>query len=170
MQAPFTTNVQVHNAAIRLQTTTGTAVATASKLANESSRKRTSQDTEFLGLLEAYRASGGLATGAEIAARRPQDGLSQLARAIAMRDVIALEWRGQRWLPYFQFKAGDIAVREPVRTVCDELTAVLDDWALVRWFAEPNVLLNGAAPLAVLNTDHRYAHNAARALRFALKS
>ena len=149
---------------------TGSGFAAASPLRRQSRGRRSTRDAEFVSLLEAYRASGGLATGAEIAARRPQDGLSQLARAIATREALALEWSGQRWLPYFQFKAGDITVREPVRTLCDELTAVLDDWALVRWFAEPNILLNGALPLVVLNTDLQRAHNAARELRFALKS
>lgn len=130
-------------------------------------------DARFLALLAAYRASGGLATGPEIAARRPFGGLSVLARAIAAREVIGMEWGGQRWLPFFQFERGGVAVREPVRVLVAELRDLHDlhdlhgDWDLAQWFVQPNASLDGAQPLHLLDTDFPRVHDAARALRFA---
>ena len=124
-------------------------------------------DARFLGLLAAYRTSGGLATGHEIAARRPRTGLSELARAIAARELIGMEWGGQRWLPFFQFERGDVAVRAPVRLLVGELADLLDDGDMAQWFVQPNAWLNGAQPLQLLDSDFAHVHDAARALRFA---
>lgn len=123
-------------------------------------------DARFLGLLAAYRTSGGLATGHEIAARRPRTGLSELARAIAARELIGMEWGGQRWLPFFQFECGDVAVRAPVRLLVGELADLLDDGDMAQWFVQPNAWLNGAQPLQLLDSDFAHVHDAARALRF----
>lgn len=131
---------------------------------------RSDQDVRFLDLLSAYRRFGGLATGAEIAARRPHTGLSDLARAIAARDVVSLDWSGQRWMPVFQFEHGDLAVRAPVRRLVDELAGVLDDADVAQWFVEPNAWLGDAAPLLCIDTDYPRVHDAARALRFACRS
>ena len=124
-------------------------------------------DAHFIALLNAYRASGGLAEGSEIAARRPFTGLSALARAITSRAVVSLDWAGQRWLPVFQFEPGDLTVRPPVRVLIDELSDVLEDWELADWFVEPNAWLRGAAPLQLVDTDFAQVHDTARALRFA---
>jgi hypothetical protein len=124
-------------------------------------------DAHFIALLNAYRASGGLADGSEIAARQSFTGLSALARAITTRTVVSLDWAGQRWLPIFQFEPGDLAVRAPVRALIDELTDVLDDWELADWFVEPNAWLGGAPPLRLVDTDFARVHDTARALRFA---
>ena len=127
-------------------------------------------DARFLGLLAAYRTSGGLATGYEITARRPRTGLSELARAIAAREVIGMEWGGQRWLPLFQFERGDVAVRAPVRLLVGELAGLLDDGDLAQWFVQPNGWLDGAQPLHLLDSDFARVHDAARALRFACRN
>jgi hypothetical protein len=127
-------------------------------------------DGEFLRLLTAYRASGGLATGVEIAARSPQHGLSRLARAIAAREVLSVQWSGQHWLPVFQFEPGALVVREPVRTLIGELTDVLADWELAQWFVEPNGWLVGATPLQALREDAERVHDAARVLRFLVRN
>lgn len=124
-------------------------------------------DAHFIALLNAYRASGGLADGSEIAARQPFTGLSALARAITSRTVVSLDWAGQRWLPIFQFEPGDLAVRPPVRVLIEELSDVLDDWELADWFVEPNAWLRGATPLQLVDTDFARVHDTARALRFA---
>lgn len=123
-------------------------------------------DMRFLDLLAAYRTFGGLATGHEISTRRPLDGLSELARAIAAREVIGVNWGGQRWLPFFQFERGDVAVRQPVRLLMGELSGLLDDFDLAQWFVQPNAWLGGAQPLHMLATDFPRVHDAARALRF----
>lgn len=124
-------------------------------------------DAHFIALLNAYRATGGLATGPEITARQPSTGLSTLGRAITLRTVISLDWGGQRWLPLFQFVPGDLAVHPPVRALLEELSDVLDDWELADWFVEPNAWLRGAAPLQCVDTDFARVHDTARALRFA---
>lgn len=124
-------------------------------------------DAHFIALLNAYRASGGLATGSEIAVRQPFTGLSTLGRAITARTVISLDWAGQRWLPLFQFEPGDLAVRPPVRALIDELSDVLDDWELADWFVEPHASLRGTPPLQRVDDDFAVVHDAARALRFA---
>lgn len=126
-----------------------------------------SSDAHFIALLNAYRATGGLATGPEIAARQPSTGLSTLGRAITARTVISLDWGGQRWLPLFQFEPGDLAVRLPVRALIAELSDVLDDWELADWFVEPNDWLRGAAPLQCVDADFDRVYDTARALRFA---
>lgn len=127
-------------------------------------------DGEFLRLLSAYRASGGLATGVEIAARSPHNGLSRLARSIAAREVLSVQWSGQHWLPVFQFEPGALAVREPVRTLIGELADVLNDWELAQWFVEPNGWLVGATPLQALREDAGRVHDAARVLRFLVRN
>lgn len=124
-------------------------------------------DARFVDLLTAYRSSGGLATGHEIAARRPLTGLPELARAIAAREVIAMEWGGHRWLPFFQFERGELSVREPVRLLINELAPVLDDAGLVQWFVDPNPGLDNRRPVRALDDDYACVHDAARALRFA---
>ncbi len=124
-------------------------------------------DAHFIALLNAYRASGGLADGSEIAARQPLSGLSALGRAITARTVVSLDWAGQRWLPIFQFEPGDLTVRPPVRVLIEELSDVLDDWELADWFVEPNAWLGGAPPLRLVDTDFDRVHDTARALRFA---
>jgi len=124
-------------------------------------------DIRFLELLSAYRATGGLAVGAEIAARRPDTGLSDLARSIAARALISFSWSGQIWLPVFQFEPGDVVVRAPVRAVVDELTVALNDWEIADWFIQRNPWLNGAAPIQLVYLDVARLLDAARALRFA---
>ena len=133
-------------------------------------RGASGRDVHFLELLAAYRASGGLATGHEIAVRRPLTGPSELARAIASRELISLDWSGQRWLPVFQFERGDLAVWKPVRVLVDELSVVLDDWEIAGWFVEPHPWLSCATPLQIMGSDFARVHDAARALRFACRN
>ncbi|MDM0014808.1 hypothetical protein QTH87_20355 [Variovorax sp. J22P168] len=128
------------------------------------------RDVQFLELLAAYRRSGGLATGSEIAARRPGVGLSQLARIIAKRELISLDWGGHRWLPVFQFEEGGGTVRGSVSALVEELSVALDDWELAQWFVDANSLLNGATPLELVHGDFVRVHDAARALRFVCKN
>lgn len=127
-------------------------------------------DHEFLQLLAAYRASGGLAPGAEIAARQPGGGISGLGRLIAAKKVLSFEWSATTWLPVFQFQSGQIALREGVREVLEALSCpALDGWDMAQWFVQPSGLLAGAAPLALLGADTPAVIEAARAYRFILR-
>jgi hypothetical protein len=124
-------------------------------------------DEDFLKLLSAYRCTGGIATGAEIASRPSAAGFLQLARHIAQRRVVNFVWRDEIWLPIFQFEAGGQTVQPRVQVLTDELVSSLEDWALAKWFVEPNTWLDGATPLAQIADDFDRVHGAARALRFA---
>jgi len=124
-------------------------------------------DDSFLWLLSAYRATGGLATGTEIAARPDSGGFLPLARLIAQRRVLSFVWRNDIWLPYFQFMPGGHTVHPEVQLLTDTLSGALDDAALAAWFVEPNSWLDDATPLALLPADFARVHEAARALQFA---
>ena len=125
------------------------------------------EDLGYFALESGYRESGGVAPSAEIAARRPLDGISRLARSIVAREVISCEWRGDHWLPRFQFEGSDLAVTEQAGILIAELTAALDDCELVQWFVAPNVWLHDRTPLQIMREDFDRVHDAARVLRFA---
>ncbi len=121
------------------------------------------QDHDFLRLLAAYRCVGGLAKGAEIAVRPQGPGLAQLARNIVQRRVLSFPWRGEIWLPFFQFSAGSQAVRADVQGVIDALAVALSDWEMASWFVAPNAWLDDRAPVLLLASHHERVYEAARA-------
>lgn len=127
------------------------------------------KDLEFLALAESYRAFGGIATSAEVAARLPGAGISRLARGIVAREVISFEWRGDYWLPRFQFEREGLAVAAGTATLIAELAAALNDGELAQWFVTPNAWLGERAPLEVMSTDFERVHDAARSFRFACR-
>jgi hypothetical protein len=128
------------------------------------------KDLEYLALASGYRAFGGVASSAEIAARRPLDGISRLARSIVARRVISFDWRGDHWLPRFQFEGSDLVVAEKTGILIAELTAALDDWELAQWFVAPNAWLHQRTPLQTMRVDFDRVHDAARVLRFACRN
>lgn len=128
------------------------------------------RDIHFLELLSAYRSTGGIGAGSELAARRPMTGLSGLARAIASREVISFGWGGHVWLPMFQFEQRELEVRMPARALIGELVDALDDWEMADWFVEPNAWLKDKSPLSLMDTDYASVLDAARALRFAYRA
>lgn len=92
--------------------------------------------------------------------------LSRVARWIVHREVVALPWRGQVWLPLFQFERPSLdpvpAASEAVRMLRD----VYDDWELTEWFVRPNDLLAGDRPATRLSCDPCAVLEAARMDRF----
>ena len=128
------------------------------------------RDLHFLELLSAYRKSAGIGLSSEVAARRPVTGLSDLARAIASREVLSFEWGGHLWLPLFQFEYRELTVHTSVLALLRELSAVLDDWEMADWFVAPNAWLENSAPLSLVFADSARVLDAARALRFALRA
>jgi hypothetical protein len=125
------------------------------------------KDLEYLALASGYRAFGGMAPSAEIAARRPLDGISLLARSIVARQVISCKWQGDHWLPRFQFEGSDLMVANETGILIAELTAALDDWELAQWFIAPNARLHHRSPLQTMRENFDRVHDAARILRFA---
>ena len=124
------------------------------------------RDEDFLSLLEAYRATGGLARGAEIAGRPSSAGFLSLAKDIATRRALSFVWRDEIWLPVFQFEAGRQTIRRDVQLIVEELAGILSDWELTHWFVEPNVWLDDDHPLTHISSAFDRVHDAARAFRF----
>ena len=126
-------------------------------------------DALFTELLDAYRRSGGLARGSEVAMRaasRRQDGSAWLEDLLRRRMVISLDWHSGLWLPLFQFDRSDMSVREEVRRPCAELAPVMDGWDLAQWFIRPQCLLHHCSPLDMLETQPALVLDAARSTAF----
>jgi hypothetical protein len=125
-------------------------------------------DREFVALLPAFRLSGGLATGHEIAARmeRAQSrSLATLGQRIASGELISFLWSGNFWLPWFQF-GSDMQVTDVAEGVIGELGDVLDGWELTQWFAQPQPSLEGKAPIELVAARTPAVIEAARLARF----
>ena len=81
-------------------------------------------DQGFVALQAAYRPSGGLARGAELAGRlqhRRVGGYVSLARLVVNRQVFSFTWHNDYWLPLFQFDADDLSLQPAVQDVLAEL-------------------------------------------------
>ena len=125
-------------------------------------------DHQFIAMLDAYRASGGLAPAQEVAAlfrRNSRFGTAALTRMIADAGVICFGWQSTQWLPLFQFKHDDATLQVGLSEVLATLGAGLDAWHVANWFAQPNPWLEGRTPVAVLDIDPQAVLKAARGLR-----
>ena len=126
---------------------------------------------QFMGLLKAYRHSGGLLRAQEAAARcKPHCGtpVHTLAGWICQRKVVSFEWLSRIWLPVFQFNRADMSRQSGLDTVLAELVTIFDDWEMAQWFATPNLWLDNKAPADLLATAAPDVFQAARAERFAI--
>jgi hypothetical protein len=134
--------------------------------------ERLMRDTDFVFLQQAYRSSGGLAHGDELAARLHVEGAggyARLARWIVGRQVFSFAWHGHFWLPMFQFEPGELAPRQGLHHVLAELVTVMDGPALAEWFALPNDALQGQSPVDMLARHGPEVHQAARMQRYVVK-
>ena len=123
----------------------------------------------FDAMLVAYRATGGIARGDNLARLLQECGRGDyvgLARLIVSRAVFAFRWHDMLWIPMFQFRLRDLAIRSGNRQVLAEIPADVEGWALAAWFARPNGLLNDEKPVDLLDADLPAVLNAARAERF----
>ena len=128
-------------------------------------------DQEFAVLRTAYRASGGIARGDDLARlldEHHSGDFVSLAMSILEAEVFAFQWRQTFWVPMFQFDLRDLSVKpnHNARRVLTELAGEFDGWALALWFAEPNHGLHGARPVDVLNAKLPDVLQAARSDRF----
>jgi hypothetical protein len=126
-------------------------------------------DRDFVSLLNAYRASGGLASAEELlvpSRERSGPDVSTLARWIVARQVISFGWQARTWLPMFQFEPGDMTPRRDLAPVIAELSAVYDECQLVTWFVASNESLDGRSPVQVFTTCAAEVERAARIDRF----
>jgi hypothetical protein len=126
-------------------------------------------EREFAALRVAYRATGGVACGDDLARlledQRCGDFVS-LARLIASRDIFGFVWQHAFWVPMFQFDLRDLTIKSGPRRVLAELAAEFDGWALADWFVRASSWLNGQRPVDLLDSDLPSVLKAARADRF----
>ena len=114
--------------------------------------------------------SGGLASADQMVrllrANDLDQPLSRLARWIVAREVVSYEWKGETWLPLFQFNRVEMSLRPEVGAVIRELSGVFDDWDLASWFTAPNTWLGGLTPIDAISTLPQAVKEAARVDRF----
>lgn len=129
-------------------------------------------EREFRALCSAFRNSGGMLRGDDLARlledHRCGDFVS-LARFISRHEIFSFDWREAVWVPMFQFDLRDLSIRPGPQRVLAELGGAYDGWALASWFSQPNVWLRGARPVDLLDADLGHVLRAARADRFVAK-
>lgn len=129
------------------------------------------RDRQFVRMLRAFRETGGLARGDEVAdllMQRNAGDVSRLARWIVTRQVISFDWRGELWVPLFQFELATMALRQETRHLSAELSPVLDGWGVALWCASPHEKLDGCAPADVVAGAYDEVLAAARDTRSGL--
>lgn len=135
-------------------------------------------DRQFVAMLGAYRASGGLCRArelqgviarAQLLAQSHASGRSdvtQLNGWIMRREVICFEWQASHWLPWFQFNAPGYTPHVELGAVLQELNTVCDPWEVGCWFARPNPWLSDRSPVDSFLQYLPDVLHAARAERF----
>jgi len=113
-------------------------------------------DHAFVGMLNAYRSSGGLARAKEVfnlVKTRSDLGVVALANSIARRNVLSLHWQADVWMPLFQFERQGMTIKPTLEPVLAALNPVFTPWALAQWCAQPNRWLDGQSPADTLDAD-----------------
>ena len=124
----------------------------------------------FIAMLEVYRPTGGMAPGnflCQSLQEHQRGDLGQLARLIGDRRIFVLDWRGDSWIPMFQFDADDLSYKAGPALVRAELAGLDSGWAIASWFAQPNAQLGGRLPAEVVDLDLGAVVDAARCRAFA---
>ena len=119
----------------------------------------------FIAMLEAYRSTGGLVPGnflCQSLLEHQRGDLSHLARLIVDRRIFVVDWRGDSWIPMFQFDGQDLTCKPSPALVRAELQGLSSGWAVAAWFAQPNAMLDGCRPVAVMDSDLAGVVEAAR--------
>lgn len=116
---------------------------------------RAPSGSSFVALLEAFRPSGGTVPG-EILGRllqehHPGEDVS-LARLVFSGQVFGFEWRGNLWLPMFQFEPADLSIRAGPQEIRAALPAGWPGWRQAAWFAQPQARLGGQCAADLLVT------------------
>jgi hypothetical protein len=123
-----------------------------------------SRDLAFVEMLRAFRSSGGLARAQDIQDRARCGGV--ISPSVCGERPISFEWKGQLWLPRFQFGPEGFKVRPEPASVMRELATVFDGWDMANWFSQPNLWLADARPVDLLDRSLPDVIGAARADRF----
>lgn len=126
------------------------------------------RNTQFVAMLDLYRASGGIVRAEDLVMTMRSKGgpdISTLARWIVERKVICFEWEQEMWLPQFQFCTVNPWLREDISSILREIQTDVDPWDLALWFVRFNGWLDGRTPLDSINKDCGSVLNAAKATR-----
>ena len=124
----------------------------------------------FIGLLEAFRSTGGLAPGkvlVESLQEHQRGDLLHLARLVVDRRIFVVDWRSDSWIPMFQFDCHDLTCKPGPALVRAELKGLSSGWAVASWFAQPNALLDGCLPVDRMDADPGSVIAAARCQAWA---
>lgn len=124
-------------------------------------------DYAFIGMLNAYRDSGGMAREQEVVAllaRQAAEDGPTFADWIVEGRVIHFEWQSQIWFPLFQFQLSDMTFQPALSEFFTALICDCDSWALAQWFAQGNPLLVGRTPADTVLHDLPAVLQAARAV------
>jgi hypothetical protein len=155
------------DAAVRMRERVAPAVAAAADRALGDDIDPKPSSRGFIAMLEAYRATGGLAPGnflKQSLQEHQRGDLARLARLIVDRRIFVLDWRGDSWIPMFQFDVHDLSCKAAPALVRAELTGLFSGWAVAAWFAQPNALLEGRRPVNLMESDLAPVLHAARSL------
>ena len=123
-------------------------------------------DHQFMGMLDSYRACGGLARVQEVfTIHKSKHGKNYacLARAIVNRELLSFDWQSHVWIPLFQFDRSNMTRLPGLAAVLETLNPDCTAWSLALWFAKPNDWLRDHSPASILGTDAGAVLAAARA-------
>jgi len=151
---------------------TGSLWGRSARLATPACRERADvlpKDRDFVAMHAAYRGSGGMARGDDLARLledRQRGDFVSLARLIVAGEIFSFEWHHSFWVPMFQFELRDLSTKAAAHQVLAELARAFDGWALALWFTQPNSCLDGQRPVDLLDSNLPAVLGAARTARF----
>jgi hypothetical protein len=128
-------------------------------------------DAGFIALCTAYRGSGGIARGTDLAhwlCGRGEGDSRVLAGLIVGSQAFSFDWHGTFWVPMFQFSPAQPAWGPAGRRVLAELAPLLDGWQLAAWFVRSSTWLDGHRPLDLLAGQPDRVLAAARTDRYVI--
>lgn len=127
---------------------------------------------QFLTLVNAYQATGGLAWIGDLEAMfmlRSTGSARDFSDAIADRQVVHFEWQDQVWLPLFQFDLVRMQTHSALTVVLNRLNGLYSDWEIADWFSRVNPWLKGRSPAQSLVANPAAVLDAASAEAFVAR-
>jgi hypothetical protein len=125
-------------------------------------------DEQFVHLLKAYRASGGLARCRDVEVTLASlDGQARerVPQWLDEGAIFAFRWRDSVWIPWFQLAGAPPSPCAELRPILNCLRPGFDGWRMAIWFASPNPLLGDASPVSMVRRDVLAVNRAAQAWR-----
>lgn len=127
------------------------------------------EDSDLTQLIATFELHGGILAGdavADLMRSFVDQPMSKLARWIVSREIVTIVRRSALLVPMFQFDRRLMELRPRCREAVLELSDVMGDVDLARWFAAPNSWLAGAVPVEMFDCNPDRVVEAARADRF----